>query len=662
MSEQFPHLLSPLTMRSVTLPNRIVFTGHGTGYTDRDGLPDDRAVAYYAARARGGAGLQLTGVTSVMEEGSRARDIGAPNGPQVYAVTRRGPVPPFAVGRPERTSGGNRNIDDRIVSRYRAIAEAVHRHGGKFLAQITQSVGMYDWSVDQLSREQIEMIHAALAAGARRAIEAGLDGVELHSGTANLPHHFLSARYNHRTDAYGGDLQGRLRFVKDALRAMRRAIGADAVLGVRMAGAELVEDGYTLQDAVQIARGLAETGDIDYLNIIAGVIDDWISVAKHIAGSYDPHGHLVPYAAAIKRAVAIPVLAVGRIVDPTLAEVILARGEADLVGMTRAQIADPDLGRKVRAGRLEDIRPCVGCVQMCIGESERAHPITCVYNSVAGRENVIGDLTPAASPKRVVVVGGGPAGLETARVAATRGHHVVLFERGGRLGGHVLTAAMIPNREEFAGIARWLEGQVGALAVDVRLNTAATIEAIREENPDVIVVATGSRPQPPAWSNGDIPTFAAQDALAQGLSPRQRVTLVDTDGHFPGVGVADALAAAGHTVRIISLKASIGEELEHANLAGVYRNLLNRNVELVPGTKMVRIAAPNQIVVADVYSGLEREFDDVDALVYTDRAPEDALLRELLNVGVDVRVAGDCLTPRRVDSAVREGFDIGYAL
>jgi NADPH-dependent 2,4-dienoyl-CoA reductase/sulfur reductase-like enzyme len=330
--------------------------------------------------------------------------------------------------------------------------------------------------------------------------------------------------------------------------------------------------------------------------------------------------------------------------------------------MTRAQIADPDLVRKVREGRLDDIRPCVGCVQMCIGESERAHPITCIYNSVAGRENVIGDLTPAASPKRVVVVGGGPGGMEAARVAATRGHRVVLFERGPRLGSMVYTAARVPNRGEFEGIAQWLEGQIRSLGVDVRVNSAADIEAIRREQPDAVVVATGSRPQAPGWVNGHIPAVAAQDALAQGLSPRQRVTVVDTDGHFPGVGVADALAAAGHTVRIISPRASIGEELEHASVAGVYRNLLSRHVELMPGTKMVRIAAPGRIVVADVYAGVERELEDVDVLVYTDRAPEDALLRGLVDAGFDVRAAGDCLTPRRVDSAVREGFDIGYTL
>jgi mycofactocin system FadH/OYE family oxidoreductase 2 len=648
----FEHLLSPIRVGQLALPNRVLITAHATNYVDGDNLPDARAVHYYAERARGGVGLMVTGASSVH-----------PSSPTVRGVVNA--------------------AHPRAVAAWRVIAEAVHAAGGRIMVMLTHMGrvgrmpdtrplvapsplidGNFHQSVPHaLTVAEIAELVAAFAAAAARVRESGMDGVELQGAHGYLIAQFLSPASNHRRDGYGGDLVGRLRFAREVVDATRRAVGADYTLGIRLSADELIDGGLTLDETREVVRRLEATGALDFVDVSAGTDADLMSLAQHIPSMYFPPANLVHFAAAIKQVTRLPVFCAGAIRDPAVAEAIVARGDADVVGMTRAHIADPQLVAKLRAGRADDVRRCIGCMQACLEALANGQPIGCVYNPVTGREREWAELPPAERPRRVVVVGGGPGGLEAARVAALRGHRVVLLEAADRLGGQLHLAARLPQRENFLEIVRFLSGQVAKLGVEVRLGCCADADMVRGEAPDAVVVATGSRPAPPDGVDGTPGDLAHVDDVVSGRARvGASVLVVDRDGHLRGCGVADLLAGQGHAVTIASEQLYVGQNIDLKTLYPLHRRLREQGVELRASTRFAGWDA-GRPVVADVFTGRRTTLADIDTVVWA--APGRAaaeLAAELIAAGLEVHAVGDCVAPRRVEHAVHEAHAVARSL
>ncbi len=652
MSSPFPRLFSPLPVGRLTLRNRIVSTPHATGYVTGY-LHDEREVYYQAEKAKGGVGFQFMGATSVVRT-------------QGY------------LGLPA-------NVDDTIVPIYRRIAAAVHAHGGLIGAQLSHFGAMGNASLQETplvapspiandherqtpkeaEPDELEAIATAFGAAAGRVREGGLDAVILQFGHGYLLGSFLSPRWNRREDRYGGSTDKRLRFPLEVLAAVRGTVGRDFTLGVRISGDELLEDGIDVREAVGIAAALAGSGLIDWIDVSSGNDADRLSKALHYGGMYVPHAAFVPLAAAVKRVAAVPVGAVGRIGSPEAAERVLASGHADLVAMTRALIADPDLPRKAQEGRVADVRQCVGANEGCLGRILAGNPITCVQNPLIGREREWADLPAAAAPRRVLVVGGGPAGLETARVAALRGHRVTLVEESDALGGQVLVAARAPGRGEFAGIARWLIGQVEQLPIQVRLGTQGSPELVAALDPDVVVLATGSRAGWLSVPGSDLPHVVDARAVLAGTAEVGRhVVVLDGDGYLTATGVADFLLGHGKRVQILTKALHAGDHIDAATQPLALKRLAEQRCVQTP-TSWVRRIEPGRLIAFNTLAGWEFVVEPVDTVVLAlPGIPETALYRALRDRGGRwaLHRVGDCLSPRRVDSAIFEGQRVGRAV
>jgi mycofactocin system FadH/OYE family oxidoreductase 2 len=648
----FEHLLSPIRIGRLELPNRVLITAHATNYVDADGFPDSRAVHYYAERARGGAALMVTGASSVH-----------PTSPMVRGVVNA--------------------HDPRVVPSWRAIADAVHGHGGRIMVMLTHMgrVGrmpdtrplvapspLIDGNFHQavpheLASREIGELVDAFARGAARVRESGMDGVELQGAHGYLIAQFLSPAANRRADGYGGDLAGRLRFCREVVAAVRRAVGGDHTVGIRLSADELIPGGLALDETRDVVRRLEADGQLDFVDVSAGTDADLMSLATHIPSMYFPPANLVPLAAAIKRVTALPVFCAGGIRDPVLAETIVATGQADMVGMTRAHIADPHLVAKLRDGRPDDVRKCIGCMQACLEALANGQPIGCVYNPVTGREREWAELAPAPRSRRIVVIGGGPGGLEAARVAVLRGHRVLLFEAADRLGGQLHLAARLPRRESFLEIVRFLGSQVAKLGVEVRLGQRADVDLVRAAGPDAVVVATGSRPALPDDLPGTPGSFVhVADVVSGQARVGARVLVVDADGHLRGCGVADLLAGQGKRVRLASEQLYVGQNIDMKTLYPLYRRLREQGVELLPSTRFEGWEAGCP-VLADVFTGARWVLDDVDTVVWA--APGRAtaeLVEPLRAAGLAVHAVGDCVAPRRVEHAVHEAHAVARTL
>jgi 2,4-dienoyl-CoA reductase-like NADH-dependent reductase (Old Yellow Enzyme family) len=516
---RFPHLLSPLSLKGVELRNRIAITAHFAGWwVDEGGLPGDAFRAYVEERAKGGVGLFVIGATATRHDG----------GPTWFL-----------------------NVDDRIIPRYGAVVEAAHRHGCKVIAQLihigdppqpgAQPTGERPSApraatappvrpvVPRPPRtvEDLQDLVASFGLAAARALAGGVDGLELHAHESFMHAQFLSPRWNTRTDRYGGSLENRARLVVETLQAMRAAAGPGVPLGLRLKADDVAPGGMALGDYLKLVRSLERLGLLDYLSLTAG------DYALHHGPMYRPDGEWLPLVAQVREHSQLPIMHAGRITDPHLAEQALAAGQVDVVGMTKAHIADPHFARKVEEGRLEDVRYCTRCLQSCIGKMEH---MTCVYNPVTSRERTWAELQPAARRKRVVVVGAGPAGMEAALVAAARGHDVIVLERSERVGGQVWAAAGSPLRHKFGEIAAYYQRQAEKGPCTVRLGVEADAATVLALQPDAVVVATGSRPRrlevAVAGSVRPRPALTVLEALALGgtAASARRAAVVDREG------------------------------------------------------------------------------------------------------------------------------------
>ncbi len=651
---QFPHLFSPLRIGRVTVANRISFSAHLTNLAE-NGLPTERLTNYLVARARGGAGLIITEEQSVHPTDKAYEHL----------------IEAFKPA---------------VIPAYKQLTRAVHAYDTRIFAQLNHNGQQCSGSLsrlpvwapspvpDVLYREtpkamEIEDIQEVIAYFARSALhvrEGGFDGVELQFGHSSLARQFMSPLTNFRSDEYGGSFDNRLRFALEVVAAVRAAVGDDFTVGVRLCADELIPGGLTLEDAKEIAKRLQATGQVDFFNLTLATFYNLYMVGGPM---HVPLGYTVPLAAGIKEVATLPVFATGRINDPVLAERVLAQGQADMIGVVRGQIADPDFARKAREGRTDEIRYCIACNQNCYGRVGLNKTIGCVQNPAVGAEATEGEgrLKPTLRKKRVMVVGGGPAGMWAAKIATMRGHGVVLYEEKEELGGQVLLAAKGAGREEFGVIARNERNQLARLRVPVRLGTQVTPELVAEERPDAVIVATGSRPKACPVAGGDGPqVFNVWQVLsreaADGLG--ERVLLIDYDGHHQATATAEFLAELGKRVHIVTSSLFVGAELGPSqDLYLARQRLLTKGVTFTADFAVMEIKHTEsgpEVHGFNVYSNQWDVFTGYDSIVTAmGNDADDALYFALKGKVPELYRVGDCVAPRKVDMAVYEGYQAG---
>lgn len=623
-----------LRVGRLTLRNRIVFCAHLTNYAE-DGLPTAQHTAYYAARAAGGAGLVI-----IEEQGCDPHDR------------------PY-----EKTIDGT---DQRVLPGYRAITGAVHAHGAAVLAQLThnggQSSGTYTRRPvlapspvpDPMFREvPVELDAAGIARVAEgyartaaHCVAGGFDGVELQGGHSSLIRQFLSPATNRRTDGYGTD---RARFLLEVVAAVRGAIGPGPLLSVRLCGDEGIEHGIGIDDAVAVARRLEATGQVDLLNTAIGVATSTLHLVTPSLRVAPGYADAIP--AALKRAVDLPVIGVGRFTTPADAERALADGVCDLVGVVRGQIAEP-------AFASAPVRACVGCNQECVGRVGQNRWLGCAVNPRAGREAV--PLPAPGLPKRVLVVGGGPAGLRAAATAASRGHRVVLCERGDATGGAVRLAAAAPGRAEFGNVVRDLLGECRAAGVHVRTGVDVDPDLVEREAPDAVVLATGAHPAAPSWAHGRV--VDVREVLSGAVRPEGVVLVYDELGFHQAPAAAELLAARGCAVEILTPGMVVAQDLGTTLDMELFHRRAHAAGITLTTDRVVTGAVDGRVDVLHHPTGRSehRAVDWVVAVVPPE--PDDALWTALRDGPVPVHRIGDCLAPRRVPSAIVEGHRVGVAL
>ena len=648
----FPHLFSPVQVGALTLRNRIVSTGHDTTMPT-DGRVNDALIAYHEARAAGGVGLIVVQVTGVHESARYTNHV--------------------LMG-----------CDDSCIEDFARLAERIHAHGTKVFVQLfhpgremTESLdgsAPIAWSSSASVSERFHVIPKAMdlnmiaevIAGygetAARLERAGVDGVEIVASHGYLPSQFLNPNVNRREDRYGGNVENRRRFIADVISSVRAATSANFALGLRISADEQYEQGLTQDLTLETVVSFAE--QLDYVSVVAGSSAS-LGASIHIAPPmYYSSGYTAPLAKAIKQQIDIPVTVTGRINQPQDAELLLASGQADQCGMTRAMICDPGMPNKAQREQLDDIRACIGCNQACIGHFHKGHSISCIQFPESGRELLYAKQNPAAVAKKVLVVGGGPAGMKVAAVAAQRGHQVTLCEASGQLGGQVLLAQSLPERSEFAGIITNLSHEMHSAGVKLHLGCRVDADFVLANGADHVIVATGAKARWPENFHCDEESDVvdASQVLRAEVQVGSRVLIADWRCDWVGMGLAELLAKRGSHVRLAVNGLSAGEMLQsYVRDSGAAR-LHRLGVKVIPYARLFG-RDHDSVYLQHTVSGEAMIQADVDTLVLAQGAiPELELLTQLNAAGIAFTAIGDCQMARTCEEAVLEGLQVGWEL
>ncbi len=580
-------LLQPFRLKHLVLKNRIMSTAHEPAYSD-DGMPKDRYRLYHLEKAKGGIALTMTAGSAVVSADS---------------------PPAF---------GNLQAYRDEIVPWLKRLADDCHEHGTAVMIQLTHLGRRTGWNrgewlpvvAPSSIREpahrafpkeaedwDIERIISDYAAAAQRMQAAGLDGIEFEA-YGHLMDQFWSPATNRREDEFAGSLDNRMRFTNMVIEAVRRAVGSDFIVGIRMVADEDWEKGLSREEGLEIARRLAGSGKIDFLNVIRGHIDHDAALNEVIpiqGMRASPH---LDFAGEVREATRFPVFHAARIADVATARHAIAEGKLDMVGMTRAHIADPHIARKVAEGREARIRPCVGATY-CLDRIYEGGEALCIHNAATGREAEVPHETGKASVARnAVVVGAGPAGLEAARVLAERGHKVVVLEAAGEAGGQINLLVRNPRRREMIGIVDWRLSELDRLGVEIRYDTYAEVEDVTNLNPDLVVVATGGVAQPPPLATGDELVTSSWDILAGAVKPVSPVLLFDDNGGHPGMNAAEVIAAAGIELEVVSPERFFAPEMGGMNHVPYARVFAEKDVRVTINTRLVSVRRDGNELVA----------------------------------------------------------------
>jgi 2,4-dienoyl-CoA reductase-like NADH-dependent reductase (Old Yellow Enzyme family) len=674
----FPHLMSPFSIGTTELRNRFVFQPHFTALMADDSLPNDTLRAYFVERAMGGAGLIVDGHMTVMVEGMMA---------------------PHYI----------KAWEEDFIPHYRKIVDEVHGYGTKIFGQVTHAghTSLTEppqvlWAPTQMpepsshhttrAMDLVDIARTVKGFGdaARNIVATGADGIEIKIAHDGLLRSFASPFFNQRTDAYGGTFEKRMRLPIEVMGSIRDAIGPSYPIGVRLCLNEYTPFGYDLEYGLRMAEAFEATGLIDYFNCDAGTFSSfWMEIPPAAV----EQGFFRPLNRALKQSSSLPVVAFGRIKQAELAERMIELGEADLIGMARGLIADPEIPRKLLEGRSDEIRACIGCNDGCIHQVVQVKGIRCIQNPAAGQERLYAEryVLRALVERHVVVVGGGPAGLKAAEIAARRGHRVTLLERDSAVGGQVRLAARQPLHEEVAEVTAYLEATVSRLGVEVWLNADADVDGLLELEPDVVIVATGSQPNlggsmqrstadPDAGGIArnrglhaaiplpgvDGPNVRSTDEILSGIElPGRRVLVIDAHGHWEAAGTAEYLADLGFEVEIVTDRPEPGFGLEATNRAMFLQRARAKGIRMTPLTEVRSLDAKGAIVV-DVLNGTERRIGPVDVVVPVwPRASRDDLYFALLDrIAAGIRRApevlriGDASAPRLIQNVLLEAHQI----
>ena len=646
----YPHLFSPLDLGPITVRNRVLISAHVPGFAENN-KPGEQYIAYHQNYAKNGVGLQITGGTPVHPSGL------------------------LSTG-----SDGLWNLDDSITPGYERLSAAVHAEGGRILAQLAHSAGTVlinqpgreSWSASavrsettgnishEMTRTEISEVIEAHALGATRAISGNMDGIEILGAFGYLPQAFLSPLTNKRKDNYGGSLDNRLRFLMELMEAVRSVIGEEKVLGVRLPGDEFEPGGLDLEQMKIICLRLAESGLINYLNIIAHTNISHLGRSKHWAPTPTPHGVFVHLAAAIREVVRMPVFAVGRIVDPMHAEDILARGQADMVGMTRAHICDPQILPKLKGEVKSSIRICAGA-NVCISNRYAGKPIRCIQNALLPTPGVTLEKTLVS--KQFAIIGAGPAGLECARIAAERGHQVKVYEASDKPGGQLALWARAPSRKELGRVIDWRIEELARLEVPILFHHLMDVESIKGLDAEVVVIATGGLDQCRRFSvDSAVPVVSPHQVLNADYPKGAKALILNEGRGQAGLTAAEMLLAAGIEVEIVTSDIAVAADLDPTNRTPWYQRLGEKGCNFLSGHLLREIKA-DQIVLENVFDGRLTFRFGIDLVVdWSGAKANDALINDQGHLQREVHSIGDCRAPRTVEVAISEATALALKL
>ncbi|MGK9053595.1 FAD-dependent oxidoreductase [Neorhizobium petrolearium] len=644
----FHHLLSPIKLGKVEIRNRVVLTGHGTGMP-KDGRPNEQMIAYYEQRAKGEVGLIMLGSQQVH-----------PSSPGITGLLC--------------------NYDDTIIPGLRAVSDAVHLHGTRIFGYLSHmglatsarptalwsASAVYEQKYGEVAHpitvDEIEELVEAHADAAARCVEAGMDGIEVHCGHGLLIQQFLSPLTNKRTDLYGGSVENRVRFPQAVLAAVRKRVGPDIPVGIRCSGDELVEGGLTAADMAEIVPLLVKAGALDYVDVSAGTDGDLVSNMLH-----EPPMGLEPapfksVARRIKDEIDVPVIHGTRVHTPALADEMIAAGDADMAGMCRALIADPFLPKKARTGQAHDITPCIGCEQACFGRLYRGRHISCIGNPVTGRELAYAQLQPVQTPKHIVIVGGGPSGIEAAVVSSRRGHRVTLIEQSDQLGGRMRLAMKPKGREEWSKLLAHKLDLLDRFGVDIRTGTKATPELIRSLQPDEVVLATGTSFEPlDVEGASSAPILTVDEVVADPSRGGRKVLVVDYLDRQPAMVTAIMLAEMGRSVEMSTASFHVGQKLEIQNITYFYAKALAAGIVFTP-TVVPRRFDGGSVTFHNVFTRTDCRTERYDTIVIAaPGVPQAGLAEALKAASIKTTTIGDAYAARDIEAAILDGFETGAA-
>lgn len=636
------HLFEPFTLKGRSLKNRIVMPGLASFLIEDDGSINDKTVEHYRGRASGGPAMVIVEACAVSPEG-----IVSAHQARIYhdrfieglsriarVMKAEGALPAVQIHH------GGRQTSSRVIKR-------------KPFAPSNLPCPTISGEVEPLSVEGIQDIIRKFGDAAVRAVQAGFELIEIHGAHGYLINQFISKFSNIRDDAYGGDTTRRARFAVDVVREVRRRVGEDFPISFKISAQEFVPGGLSVEESIEILKLLVSAG-MDIVQVSAGndATPEWICQPMFMEKAC-----LADSAATIKKALRIPVMAVGRINDPLLADALIRDEKADLVCIGRGLLADPEMPKKAQQGNLDDIRICIAC-NTCMESIFRKGRVECLVNPTLGREKEM-EIRLAEKRKKVMIVGGGPGGLHAGWVAAIRGHEVHLYEKQSRLGGQLNLGSVTRYKKEILSLIEFHKKQVEKAGIRIHLNTEVTLETIKREKPDVLILSTGATPFLPDVPGIERSIVVGLQEVLNGEPPEKRIAVV-VGGGATGCEVAHHLAEHGSSVTIVEQLPKIAMNLESITRKVLLKELRERGVRFLTGHKLSKVEETGVVVTAE--DGMESFIEAGAVVIAIGNKPDNRLYEQIQSLGIPVYQVGDCLEPRSAKAAISEAATIGRSI